>query len=154
MPGRVGVPGRGSGSTLGTMPQPGDHRAPVDSTTHRWYRQAVVHCVDVDTFAGGAWTGAVNRRSQELTGLNPGLDPEGWSRPGGPGCRAGTIRQAGTMWPLPTAPPSTASWAWRACSSGKWCRGSPCASPTPIAASSSAAPMSSTACFLASSGAV
>ena len=40
------------------MPQPGDRRAPVDPATRRWYRQAVVYCVDVDTFAdsdGDGW---------------------------------------------------------------------------------------------------
>src|SRR3954452_3187500 len=40
------------------MPQPGDPRAPVDPATQRWYRQAVVYCVDVDTFQdsdGDGW---------------------------------------------------------------------------------------------------
>lgn len=40
------------------MPQPGDRRTPVDPATRRWYRQAVIYCLDVDTFAdsdGDGW---------------------------------------------------------------------------------------------------
>ena len=49
------------------MPQPGDARAPVDPATRRWYRQAVVYCVDVDTFAdsdGDGWGDLVGLTSR------------------------------------------------------------------------------------------
>jgi maltose alpha-D-glucosyltransferase/alpha-amylase len=40
------------------MPVPGNRRAPADPAAQRWYRQAVVYCVDVDTFVdsdGDGW---------------------------------------------------------------------------------------------------
>ena len=92
--------------------------------------------------AGTIWAGKPDVYHAYQAVLLPDL-------PLGPRNRPDQSPGATSMRTLPTVPPSTAAWACAVCSSGKWCTGRPCLSPTPTAASRIAAVTSSMACAFA-----